>query len=164
MLIRNMGLFWKRADVFWGRPKNKGALKGIKRSAKRGDAIDFWEQSGVYALYANYRLVYVGQAGRGNKRLGSRLRKHTRDDLAGRWDTFSWFGLHDVTTGGVLSGTAVNRSAKANEILDIVEGILIAAAEPPLNRQGGRFGDGVDRYLQVRDARLDVAVTEPVTG
>ena len=35
--------------------------------------------------------------------------------------------------------------------------VLIAAAEPPLNRQGGTFGRGVGRYLQVRDERLGLS-------
>jgi len=32
-----------------------------------------------------------------------------------------------------------------------IEAILISAAEPPHNRQGGRFGKEVEQYLQYRD-------------
>ena len=33
-------------------------------------------------------------------------------------------------------------------VLDHIEAILLAAAEPPLNLQRGRFGDEVQQYLQ----------------
>ena len=39
-------------------------------------------------------------------------------------------------------------------VLDHIEAILIHSIEPPLNRQGGRFGESVTRYLQRRDDRL----------
>lgn len=37
------------------------------------------------------------------------------------------------------------------DVLNHIEAILIAAAEPVHNRQGGRFGDSVEQYLQWRD-------------
>ncbi|TWW11761.1 hypothetical protein E3A20_04220 [Planctomyces bekefii] len=40
--------------------------------------------------------------------------------------------------------------------------ILIHAIEPPLNRQGGRFGESVTRFLQVRDERLGKSVEDMV--
>lgn len=39
-------------------------------------------------------------------------------------------------------------------ILHQFEAVLIAAAEPPLNRHGGNFGRDATRYLQIRDDRL----------
>jgi hypothetical protein len=153
-MIKNMGLFWKRDNVFWGKPNNPGRLLGRHSSAKREDAVDFWKQVGIYALYANYRLVYVGQTGTGKiNRLGNRLRQHTQHDLAGRWDTFSWFGICYVKNGSELSEVPNIRNAKINEILDLTEAILISVGEPSLNRQGGRFGGDVERYLQEPDER-----------
>jgi len=75
MLIRTMGLFWKREDVFWGKggKGNKATLLGVSVKAKRDEPVNFLDQIGVYALYANYALVYIGQTGTGKKRLGSRL-------------------------------------------------------------------------------------------
>jgi len=162
MLIRTMGLFWKRAHVFWGKGNNAGALGGVWSRGKRQDPVDFWDQAGVYALYADYQLVYVGQTGTGRTRLGQRLRRHTRDYLAGRWDSFSWFGVCQVLKHGALKDPPSVRNAKFNEILDILEGVVIAVGEPPLNRQGGRFGKGVRRYLQVRDERLGPTAQEAV--
>lgn len=155
-MIKNMGLFWKRSDVFWGRPRNAGSLLGKPSDARRDDPTDFWDQIGIYALYADYHLVYVGQSGQGEQsRLGVRLRQHTTDDLAGRWDSFSWFGIRFVTNNNRLADIPAVRNLNLSQILDLTEGILIAVAEPPLNRQRGRFGDDVERYLQSRDARLD---------
>jgi len=37
------------------------------------------------------------------------------------------------------------------DVLNHIEAILIAAAEPIHNRQGGRFGDKVQKYLQFID-------------
>jgi hypothetical protein len=73
MLIRNYGLFWRRNDVFWGRPHVQGHLKGIRAKALMSKPVDFAEQRGVYALYDDaFRLVYIGQAGANdNQRLPS---------------------------------------------------------------------------------------------
>ncbi len=148
MLIRTMGLFWKRDCVFWGKPNNHGRLLGVAPNALK-DQIDFWNQIGVYALYADYHLVYVGQTSK--TKLGGRLKNHLKDDLAGRWDSFSWFGALRVLGGGKLSEPPDVKLLKLGDILDHIEGVLIACAEPPLNRQGGRFGKSVTRYLQRRD-------------
>jgi hypothetical protein len=37
------------------------------------------------------------------------------------------------------------------QVLNHIEAILIAAAEPVQNRQGGKFGQSVKQYLQYRD-------------
>ena len=100
MLIQNYGLFWRRDNVFWGRQNNKGKLEGYPakakpRSGKNGNVVNFRDQQGIYCLYDElFRLVYVGQAGANDKqRLFGRLKTHTTDQLAARWERFSWFGL-----------------------------------------------------------------------
>ncbi len=152
LLIRSLGQFWRRDNVFWGRQRNPGRLLGILETERRGDETDFWDQRGIYVLHANYRLVYVGQTG--NQGLGPRLRQHLSDDLAGRWDAFSWFGIRYVKANGQLSAMPSLRNLTIRKILDHVEAIVIHSAEPPMNSQGGRFGDDVERYLQRRDPRL----------
>lgn len=150
-IIRNMGLFWKRDEVLWKGDRKVGpkSLLGQRAGAKRAGNVDFWRQVGVYALYADYHLVYVGQAGIGDKAcIGTRLKKHTKDDLAGRWDMFSWFGLCKVKANLTLGARFGLAKATWNGIADILEGILIEVAEPPMNSQKGRFGKGVHRYLQ----------------
>ena len=86
-----------------------------------------------------------------------RLREHRKGDLARRWDRFSWFGLRWVLKSGKLSAPTGAKHAKTPEVLDIIEAILIHSAEPPLNRQGGRFGSKVVRYVQRRDERLGMS-------
>jgi hypothetical protein len=154
-IVSNMGLFWKRDHVRWKGNKRigKAQLAGRRRSAKKKGEVDFWKQTGVYALYAEYDLIYVGQAGLSDQsNLGNRLKSHLTDDLAGRWDMFSWFGLQKVTVKNkVGKRTKVNVSTKAH-LANVLEGIIIEVAEPPMNSQKGRFGSRVERYIQVDDS------------
>lgn len=148
-VIKNYGVMWSRDDVFWGRGSRRGVLEG-RRS---GRVIDFRDQIGVYILYDEARHpVYVGQAGRGNARLFKRLRSHRRDYLADRWRYFSWFGLLAVNQSGRLSGWDDPSKRVAGTIgstLDEIEGVLIAATEPPFNKQGAKFR-GIKRFRQVK--------------
>ncbi|MBI1366788.1 MAG: hypothetical protein GC153_12645 [Alphaproteobacteria bacterium] len=153
MLIKNYGLFWKKSDVFWGRQRNPGHLKGIRATSLTTAPVDFREQQGIYVLYdESFQLVYVGQAGsQQSQRLFKRIKQHTRDQLADRWTRFSWFGIRAVNQTGALRAEARAAHPSIVNILDHVEAILIATAEPRHNRQGGRFGDNVEQYLQYRD-------------
>ena len=151
-LIANMGLFWQRDKILWAgnRKVGKAALLGVRPGARHRGGVDFWRQAGIYALYADYHLIYVGQAGLGDKScIGDRLRGHTKDDLAGRWDMFSWFGLRNVGENMKLGAKFERTHPTWKELADVLEGILIEVAEPPQNSQKGRFGPGVRRYIQV---------------
>lgn len=86
-LIENMGLFWKAADVFWGQPKKTGTLLGVQARNVTGPTINFREQIGIYVLYSDYKIVYVGQTGKGNQKLLHRLKNHLSDSLSER-DTY----------------------------------------------------------------------------
>ncbi len=151
-LIRNFGLFWKVQDVFWGTPNNAGTLLGVLAWNITADAVDFRDQRGVYVLYADYDLVYVGQ-NNGQQLLG-RLKQHRKDDLSERWNRFSWFGLRAVRVNGQLAQYNQAVHASNRDVLNHIEAILIHSAEPQLNRQGGKFGDNIERYIQKRDERL----------
>ena len=162
MLIHTYGLFWKEADIFWGAGSNAGRLLGVPASNLTAEPTDFREQSGVYVLYADYQMVYVGQAGVGNQKLFDRLKRHTRDALANRWNQFSWFGIRWVKQNNELSAESDGKHSTHSEVLNHIEAILIHAAEPKQNRQGGRFGDDVVQYLQVRDELLGPTVDEMI--
>lgn len=152
--ILNLGARWKASDVWWNSASQNGQLLGVKLKAEKGAEVNFAQQSGIYVLYADFTPVYVGQA---NKRLYARLKQHhLRDDLAGRWDRFSWFGFRSVIGGNnpKLSKPGVNFSISTTQLLDHLEAMLIHAFEPALNGQEGRFGKVVERYKQVRDSRL----------
>src|SRR3972149_2942794 len=102
-LIQSVGLFWNESDVFWGRGRQKGALFGVPARNVTAEPTDFREQVGVYVLYADYDLIYVGQTGISRSRLLQRLKQHKSDDLAKRWNRFSWFGLRRTLGTGGLS-------------------------------------------------------------
>jgi hypothetical protein len=146
-VIKNYGLMWRRDSVFWGRGSNKGVLEG----RHRGKVSDFREQVGVYVLYDEARRpIYVGQAGKGHG-LFNRLKNHRSDSLAHRWQYFGWFGLLAVNKTGRLSGwdaPSKRVTGTLRSTLNEIEGVLIAATEPPFNKQGARF-KGIARYRQV---------------
>jgi len=152
-IIPNMGLFWEKEKVRWkgNRSVGRGSLSGKCAREKKAGEVDFWGQTGIYALYdADYHLIYVGQAGFGDKSyIGARLKHHCGDELAGRWDLFSWFGLRKVTGKNTLGQKPKRKAGTLTNIGNVLEAILIAVAEPPMNGQGGRFGKKVSRYLQV---------------
>ncbi len=150
MLIQNYGLFWKRDDVDWGSRGigNQGKLLGRYAGRLRSPEVDFREQQGVYVLYDdNFKIVYVGQAGRGDQRLFSRLKNHKRDHLSQRWSRFSWFGVLPVQEGRLDLDFKITVPDVAG-VLNHIEAILLAAAEPPLNLQRGRFGSNVKQFIQ----------------
>ena len=154
-IVATMGLYWRADDVFWGKPKNAGSLLGRPANRVKSDPVDFRDQVGLYVLYADYRIVYVGQTGsKNNQKLFVRLRQHRNDHLAGRWNQFSWFGVLRVLGNSQLSVAKNALHPSIGSALNHIEGVLIQAAEPPRNRQSGRFGESVQQYLQVRDDRV----------
>lgn len=153
-LIKNYGLFWRRSVVGEVWPRT-GQLLGVGVRKKRKGAVDFATQRGIYALYDdNFRLVYVGQAGRKERGLYGRLRAHTRGDLAERWTRFSWFGLlavapepdHEGKYGLVPAQDDLSISVVT--AMDHIEAVLIRAAEPLRNSSTGSFGPNVTAYRQ----------------
>jgi hypothetical protein len=146
-MIRSYGVHWHIDRVFWGRQNNAGTLLGAASRSSRARPVDFREQRGIYALYADYELVYVGQTGAGNDRLFHRLKCHRTDHLSERWNRFSWFGTQWVTQQHQLSNdtAAVHQSVEA--ALNMLEAVSIAISEPRLNLQRGRWG-GTTQYYQ----------------
>lgn len=139
--------------MFWGRGSIAGHLKGLYTRNTTGEPINFRDQQGVYVLYDDgFKIVYVGQSG-GNdqKRIFDRLKDHTTDKLSDRWTKFSWFGIRAVRANGKLRMEKGTAHPTIGDVLNHIEAILIAAAEPPHNRQAGRFGEDVERYVQYRD-------------
>lgn len=155
-IIQSYGLFWNESDVYWGKGANAGALLGRPFRARAAPPCDFREQIGIYVLYQDHNVVYVGQAGAKNQKLFRRLRGHRKGNLEGRWNKFSWFGLRRPLASGELSAEKLRTTASLASALNHIEAVLIAATEPALNRQGGRFGKQKRalRYAQVRDSRL----------
>jgi hypothetical protein len=154
ILISTVGFFWRKDHVFWGAGSSAGKLLGVPAKNVTANPIDFREHSGIYVLYSDYKPIYVGQCGLGNQQLLRRLKQHRIDDLAERWDRFSWFGIRRVKANGKLSAETSSVHPSIANVLNHVEGVLIHAIEPPMNGQKGRFGNRVIRFVQVRDPRL----------
>ena len=135
MIIKNYGLRWQRDLIFWGWPGKAGCLLG-----RLGDTIiDFRRQIGIYILYDNEKIVYIGQAVKDNHTIFSRLKDHTKDHLADRWNRFSWFGILKVKGGKELVKVASAYQTNTKDMVDHLEAILLAVIEPPLNKQGGKW-------------------------
>jgi|GEM_PF-1120651 len=139
------GMFWKRDLVSWsGKPTMLGHMDASKPT------INFARQMGVYLLQDGARTIYVGRA---TDSLYARLRAHTVDRMAGRWNRFSWFGLRDVGADGLLRESSAAWSQYV--VIKTIEALLIESLEPPLNR---RRGDGLCglEYLQAPDPGVDL--------
>jgi hypothetical protein len=153
-MIRSFGLHWRADRVEWGRQNSAGTLLGAASRSSRAQRVDFREQRGIYALYAEYDLVYVGQTGARNDRLFHRLKCHRVDHLSERWNRFSWFGTQWVTQQHRLSAdtAAVHETVEAT--LNTLEAVSVAISEPRLNLQRGRWGNAV-QYFQFWDRPAD---------
>jgi hypothetical protein len=151
MLIQNYGLYWERKYIHTGAGSNKGHFLGRREN---NNEIDFREQIGIYVLYdRTFVPVYVGQAGNGNANLFTRLKNHTKDHLSNRWELFSWFGIRKVNGNSTLfvkDNVDKNFKCDGVSLLNQLEGILISAMEPSLNKQGSKFGLCCE-YKQVVD-------------
>ena len=146
-MIRSYGLHWHIDRVFWGKQNNPGTLRGAASRSPRARAVDFREQRGIYALYADHELVYTGQTGAGNDRLFKRLKAHRSDHLSERWNRFSWFGTQWVTQRNELSMDTAEVHQSVETALNTLEAVSIAIAEPRLNLQRGRWGE-TTQYFQ----------------
>ena len=133
MLFRAYGLFWRVDEVDWfpgggtGKPFRLLGRRG--RSSPHLQIADFRRQHGIYILYGNFGPHYVGLARR--QSLGARLKQHTRDEHAGKWDRFSWFGFLRVLPSrderGLqkLGRAPLQRRASVDGMIADVEALLI---------------------------------------
>ena len=85
-------------------------------------------QHGVYALYKNDRLYYVGLA----VDLRRRIKQHVRDKHAGRWNRFSLYLVRKV------------------DHIKEIESLLLRIANPAGNKQGGRLRKATNLERQLR--------------
>jgi hypothetical protein len=133
-LVSAYGELWSRQAIDWGKRGRgqKGALLGEFGAKHVPTRVDVWNQEGVYILYADHAVVYVGLAHRA--KLGPRLRGHRDDHLAGRWDQFSWYGMRGVLQDGTLGKSAVNKNVKTIEAVRTIEALMIRAAPTALNK------------------------------
>lgn len=146
-MIRSYGLHWRDDRVSWGGKGTLGMLLGAASKSNNARPVNFREQRGIYALYADYELVYLGQTGAGINRLFNRLKAHKSDHLSERWNRFSWFGTQWVKADNELSTDIAAVSLPTVTSLNILEAVSIAIGEPRLNLQRGKWGDA-KQYFQ----------------
>jgi hypothetical protein len=163
LAIRNFGHFWSRDLVEWGRRNVSGELLGYLLHERKPAIVDFREQIGIYVLFTAQReVVYIGQAGSGDRRLFLRLRDHTSNNLRDRWTHFSWFGLRAVNSSNLELSEhqrPESRCSGTNAIaLDEIEAILLQLFEPRLNKRGPNWGEDTWEFYQyVKSEWEDVA-------
>jgi len=140
-IINAFGIYWNRTLVHWksGTPD----LFGIQQIGAK--EVNFKDQIGIYLLHDSRETIYVGQAI--EQTLGKRLKDHTTDRLAGRWDRFSWFGFYPVKDDGSLNLDAQFKDFTVQHLGDILEAILIESIEPRQNRKQGNSFIGLE-FLQ----------------
>lgn len=139
-IINAFGIYWNRNHVHW---KSQPDLLGIQQIG--ATQVNFKNQIGIYLLHDSRETVYVGQAI--EQPLGKRLKDHTTDRLAGRWDRFSWFGFYPVTEDAELNLDIKFKDFTIQNLGDILEAILIESIEPRQNRKQGNSFVGLE-YLQ----------------
>jgi hypothetical protein len=150
-MIRAYGLHWQKDKVFWGRQSVAGTLLGAASKKRSARPVDFRLQRGIYALYSDYELVYIGQTGKGSDRLFNRLKFHRHDHLSERWNRFSWFGTQWVTKAAKLSVDVAALHEDVDAVLNILEAISIAISEPRLNLQRGRWSAATQYFQYWKD-------------
>jgi hypothetical protein len=128
-------------------------LRGIKRALLEGDKRPAFlaflhshlpARHGIYALYDKKgRLYYSGKA----SDLPARLNQHLKDRHGDSWDRMTLF--------------MVSRQANVSQL----EGLVIAAARPPGNKQKPKIGQDLRRSLRQylkKDAAIQIdAVVYP---
>jgi hypothetical protein len=139
-IINAFGIYWNRNLVHW---KSTPDLLGIQQVG--ATEVNFRDQKGIYLLHDGRETIYIGQAI--EQSLGKRLKDHTSDRLAGRWDRFSWFGFYPVTDDAKLNLDAKFKDFTIQNLGDILEAILIETIEPRQNRKQGNSFQGIE-YLQ----------------
>jgi hypothetical protein len=134
-LIKLYGEFWNPDIIEWGEQGagKKGRLLGsIKIDGNKRD-VDFWEALGVYVLYDNFHVTYVGKAF--STSIGRRVRDHLTDRLAGRWDMFSWYSTSNYRKTTNDLSKAGQRILNPETIVTTLESLAILIIDPPLNRR-----------------------------
>lgn len=141
MIVKTYGEFWSREGI------NSSKREILGRRRNNVVRCNMWDQRGIYALYDNFRIVYVGKAD--DRGIGRRLTEHCKDRFRKRWDSFSWFGVQDFDKRGKPRPYKSVRSTQ-REAIRSLELLAILMSDAPLNRQQGRF-PGAEKVWQVSE-------------
>jgi hypothetical protein len=161
MIVRAFGLFWSISGIDWDNGVMRGIFDGRDEETGRRIHIDSnaWAQSGVYCLYHEFTPIYVGRALKGN--MGVRINAHRDDRLAGRWDSFSWFGTHKVNLDGSLRPFNLRLTRRA-QIVKSLEAFALIAFDPRLNRRHESLPEALEFMQQVEKPRAIRTLVEEI--
>jgi hypothetical protein len=136
MPIQNYGEAWRVQQSNFG------------RTSPRAIPVDFSAQIGVYILFDELRLVYIGRAGNPEEgTILSRVQSHHDTGDKGSWDTFAWFGFRPVGIDGTLRPLRESTIWYDDEIRDM-EALLVYVLKPPHNLRSGDYRH-LPKYYQV---------------
>jgi hypothetical protein len=145
--VKAFGAYWSRNSIRWDTPKPK--LQGQQQIGAQ--VVDLSKQVGVYLLYHEREVVYVGRAT--DRPIVKRLQEHNKDRLKARWNSFSWFGLYSVSANGKVIENQPTIS-DSESLIRTLEAVLIEAMEPRQNRRGGDHFSDID-FIQVEDQEIE---------
>lgn len=162
MLIGAYGEFWDRDQVDWGAHKwwllgrqgvNTGTIK----------IVDFRHARGVYVLYNEVGVYYVGLAS-GKQGIGGRLRNHLEDEHDSGWTRFSWFSFD--SPGSAADADGVPRieqhdpvKLETTVVIRDLEALLQIAMHPFANKSETKFAKG-SKWFQVATTTPEVRTFE----
>lgn len=161
MIIGSYGMFWERDLVDWdARPWQLLGRQGLNSGTLR--IADFRRARGVYILYNDLNVYYVGLASSRNG-IGGRLRDHLKDEHGFGWTRFSWFAFDspddsaEPGTDGVIEVVDQYGSVELDTkvLIRDLEALLQAATQPSANRSVTKFREG-EEWLQVATRSLEV--------
>ena len=166
MIIGAYGLFWEEELVDWNaRPWRLLGRQGLNSGSLR--IVDFRRARGVYILYNDINVYYVGLAV-GNNGIGSRIRDHLNDEHSQLWNRFSWFTFDSPDHEGVIGDDGVETVAQTysgvenldtKDLIRDLEALLQQAMQPLANKAMTNFAEGEEWY-QVANRRPDVLLFE----
>ena len=140
-IIKAFGKRWQRDKIDWS--KTEPSLVG--RQMSKSQFVDFKTVRGVYMLFRDYDMIYVGVAVK--ESIAKRLKHHTKDKHSTCWNQFSWFSFDGVNQNGTIR--KVNTfSVGIDDVAKAVEAIVIEGAEPHRNTRGGDYLNGRE-YTQL---------------
>ena len=155
-LIGACGVFWDRDVYDWSRMSQRRLLgrRGLTKNTIQ--IADFSGARGIYVLYNEVGVYYVGLTAGDTAGLSARLSAHTTDRHAGNWTRFSWFSFDSpsvedrVDDDGVLELDYWTgyENLKPKTAIEESEAMLIAALKPQGNEKKMRFKDA-EEWTQV---------------
>ena len=164
MIIGAYGTFWDRELVDWS--ARSWQLLG-RRGLNTGtlQIADFRRARGVYILYNDINVYYVGLAS-SQHGLGLRLKAHLKDEHGSKWTRFSWFAFDspeddsDRDDQGILQVVRYDGIELDTPVLiRDLEALLQAAMQPFANKSATKFHEGAE-WLQVATRTPDVRTFE----